>query len=68
LDDSAWKTIPVPASWEMRGYATPIYVNSGYPFKIDPPRVTSNRLVVEIPTLLTLIIAHVPPLLTILSQ
>jgi hypothetical protein len=52
----------------MRGYATPIYVNSGYPFKIDPPRVTSNRLVVEIPTLLTLIIAHVPPLLTILSQ
>lgn len=42
FDDSAWKTIPVPASWEMNGYGTPIYVSSGYPFKIDPPRVTSE--------------------------
>jgi beta-galactosidase len=42
FDDSAWKTIPVPASWEMHGYGTPIYVSSGYPFKIDPPRVTSE--------------------------
>lgn len=42
FNDSAWKTIPVPASWEMNGYGTPIYVSSGYPFKIDPPRVTSE--------------------------
>src|SRR6478736_1423182 len=42
FDDSVWKTIPVPASWEMNGYGTPIYVSSGYPFKIDPPRVTSE--------------------------
>ena len=42
FDDSDWKTIPVPASWEMNGYGTPIYVSSGYPFKIDPPRVTSE--------------------------
>jgi len=42
FDDSAWNTIPVPASWETSGYGTPIYVSSGYPFKIDPPRVTSE--------------------------
>jgi beta-galactosidase len=42
FDDSNWKTIPVPSNWEMQGYGTPIYVSSGYPFKIDPPRVTSE--------------------------
>ena len=42
FDDSTWKTIPVPANWEMNGYGTPIYVSSGYPFAIDPPRVTSE--------------------------
>lgn len=40
--DSAWKTIPVPSNWEMQGYGTPIYLGSGYPFKIDPPRVTDE--------------------------
>jgi beta-galactosidase len=39
FDDSTWKTIDVPSNWEMRGYGTPIYVSSGYPFRIDPPRV-----------------------------
>jgi beta-galactosidase len=39
FDDSQWRTIDVPSNWEMRGYSTPIYVSSGYPFKIDPPRV-----------------------------
>lgn len=42
FDDSAWQTLAVPSSWEMKGYGTPIYVSSGYPFKIDPPRVTSE--------------------------
>jgi beta-galactosidase len=42
FDDSAWKTIPVPSNWEMQGYGTPIYLSAGYPFKIDPPRVTSE--------------------------
>ena len=42
FDDSAWKTLSVPANWEMNGYGTPIYVSSGYPFQIDPPRVTSE--------------------------
>lgn len=42
FNDSGWKTIPVPSNWEMQGYGTPIYVSSGYAFKIDPPRVTSE--------------------------
>ena len=39
-DDSTWKTLAVPANWEVNGYGTPIYVSAGYPFKIDPPYVT----------------------------
>lgn len=42
FDDSFWKIFPVPANWEVNGYGTPIYVSSGYSFKIDPPRVTST--------------------------
>jgi beta-galactosidase len=42
FDDSSWETIPVPSNWEMHDYGTPIYVSAGYPFKIDPPRVTSE--------------------------
>ncbi|HYG22201.1 MAG TPA: glycoside hydrolase family 2 TIM barrel-domain containing protein [Verrucomicrobiae bacterium] len=41
FDDSQWVHIDVPSNWEMRGYGTPIYVSAGYPFRIDPPRVTS---------------------------
>lgn len=40
FDDSTWTNIEVPSNWEMKGYGTPIYLASGYPFKIDPPRVT----------------------------
>jgi len=42
FDDSAWTNIDVPSNWEMKGYGTPIYLGSGYPFKIDPPRVTDE--------------------------
>ncbi|MDR1631957.1 MAG: DUF4981 domain-containing protein [Dysgonamonadaceae bacterium] len=42
FDDSDWKTISVHGNWEMYGYGTPIYVSAGYPFRIDPPRVTSE--------------------------
>ncbi len=42
FDDSSWVDFPVPANWETHGYGTPIYLGSGYPFKIDPPRVTSE--------------------------
>ena len=40
FDASGWKTLVVPANWEVNGYGTPIYVSAGYPFKIDPPYVT----------------------------
>ncbi|WP_346859714.1 glycoside hydrolase family 2 TIM barrel-domain containing protein [uncultured Draconibacterium sp.] len=31
-DVSTWDDIEVPSNWEMHGYGTPIYRNSGYPF------------------------------------
>jgi beta-galactosidase len=37
FDDSAWKTIPVPANWQMHGYGTPIYTNIKYPHPTNPP-------------------------------
>ncbi len=37
FDVSGWKEIDVPSNWEVRGYGRPIYTNSKYPFKVDPP-------------------------------
>jgi len=37
-----WKTLAVPANWEVNGYGTPIYVSAGFPFKINPPYVTTE--------------------------
>ena len=42
FDDASWKMISVPGNWETQGYGTPIYVSAGYPFRINPPRVTSE--------------------------
>ena len=42
FNDSNWKTISVPSSWQMQGYGTPIYTNFTYPFKSDWPRVMSE--------------------------
>ncbi|QDU90400.1 Beta-galactosidase [Pirellulimonas nuda] len=42
FDAAEWETLPVPSNWQMHGYGTPIYKSSGYPFRIDPPRVTSE--------------------------
>ncbi|MBQ9678447.1 MAG: hypothetical protein IJV44_09965 [Prevotella sp.] len=39
FDASSWKSLEVPANWEVNGYGTPIYISAGYPFKIDPPYV-----------------------------
>ncbi len=41
-DVSGWKTIPVPSCWQMQGYGVPEYTNFTYPFKNDPPHVTSE--------------------------
>ena len=37
-----WKTIDVPSSWEMRGFGTPIYTNSVYPFPQNPPFIDES--------------------------
>lgn len=37
-----WDNILVPGNWELQGFGTPIYVNIAYPFKVDPPKVTSE--------------------------
>ncbi|MGD9100574.1 MAG: glycoside hydrolase family 2 TIM barrel-domain containing protein, partial [Anaerolineae bacterium] len=44
FDDAAWDSISVPSNWQLpgrgrQGYDKPIYVNSQYPFPVDPPRV-----------------------------
>ena len=37
FDDTAWKTIPVPANWESEGYDYPIYLDERYPFDTKWP-------------------------------
>ncbi|AQT67998.1 Beta-galactosidase [Anaerohalosphaera lusitana] len=39
---SGWDMISVPSNWQLEGYGVPIYTNITYPFKVDPPRVTSE--------------------------
>lgn len=38
-DTRDWKDIDVPSNWQRRGYDVPIYVNIGYGYKMDPPRI-----------------------------
>lgn len=38
-DTRDWKDIDVPSNWQRRGYDIPIYVNIGYPFKMNPPYI-----------------------------
>ncbi len=38
-DVSKWDTIDVPSNVELKGYGTPLYVNTTYPFKPNPPFV-----------------------------
>ena len=37
-----WDLIQVPGNWQMQGFGLPIYTNMAYPFRSDPPRVTSE--------------------------
>jgi len=36
-DTRDWDHIDVPSNWELKGYGIPIYVNTGYPFEMNPP-------------------------------
>ncbi len=42
VDVSGWDKIEVPLSWQFAGYGTPIYSNEEYPFRVNPPSVTSE--------------------------
>ena len=46
-DDAGWKCMNVPGIWEMNGYGTPAYVNTGYiwrnQFQNDPPNVPEEN-------------------------
>ncbi len=33
--DSAWRSIPVPSSWQLHGFDIPVYTNSIYPWPQD---------------------------------
>jgi len=39
---SSWKEIPVPSNWQIMGYGTPYYRNSGYIIKKDFPNIMST--------------------------
>lgn len=41
-DVQGWKDIPVPSNWQVLGYGTPYYRNSGYIIRKDWPRVMSE--------------------------
>ncbi len=42
-DVSDWSEIPVPSSWELQGYGTPIYTNITYPHFNNPPFIQSKK-------------------------
>jgi beta-galactosidase len=39
FDVRGWKKISVPGNWQLQGYDIPIYRNSAYPFKKNPPHI-----------------------------
>jgi len=38
-DTKDWKTIKVPANWELEGFDVPIFTNIRYPFEATPPTI-----------------------------
>jgi len=43
FDTRTWNEIEVPSTWEREGYGTAIYVNAGYPFKMNPPHIDHSN-------------------------
>ena len=39
FDVSNWDGISIPSNWQIHGYGVPLYTNTIYPFKKDPPFV-----------------------------
>ncbi|MDR0697930.1 MAG: DUF4981 domain-containing protein [Tannerella sp.] len=44
LNETAWKTIQVPGSWETQGFGIPVYTNAQYIFPANPPFLDNNDL------------------------
>ncbi|MDR3061816.1 MAG: DUF4981 domain-containing protein, partial [Dysgonamonadaceae bacterium] len=44
LDDSYWKSIQVPGSWETQGFGVPVYTNITYIFPKNPPYMDNEDL------------------------
>ena len=42
-DVSQWADIEVPSCWEMQDFGYPIYTNTVYPFKFNPPYITRDN-------------------------
>ena len=42
FDDAAWGDIAVPGTMEWQGHGKPLYIDEGYTFKADPPRVPAD--------------------------
>ncbi|MBP7343621.1 MAG: DUF4981 domain-containing protein [Clostridiaceae bacterium] len=38
-NDEDWDVIPVPSSWQTLGYDKPHYINTRYPYPVDPPYI-----------------------------
>ena len=43
FDDSDWSDIPVPSSWQMKGFGQPIYTNIKYPHDRNPPFIQGDN-------------------------
>lgn len=43
--DTGWDDIPVPSCWQMQGYGQLQYLNTAYPFPINPPFVPEDTKV-----------------------
>lgn len=44
LNESGWKDIQVPGSWETQGFGVPVYTNINYIFPENPPYLDNNDL------------------------
>jgi beta-galactosidase/beta-glucuronidase len=42
LNDSKWKDVCLPNHWQLQGYDIPLYTNTAYPFRFDPPNTVRD--------------------------
>jgi beta-galactosidase len=42
FDDATWGDIAVPGTMEWQGHGKPLYIDEGYTFRADPPRIPAD--------------------------